>query len=493
MLSAPTLAAACLALTSLYWLSWCVYALYFHPASKYPGPKLAAVSEVWYVWRTLSGKEQSIMRRVHEKYGPVVRIAPNELSFDSVQSMRDILLPKSKGPFIKSELLYDTGDPAPPLGYLRDYDAHALYRKRMAPSFSATALRVQEGVINEYLDLWIKRLPELGGENTNGLEMGEAFTWLTFDIMGRLGFGQGFDCIKNGKSSAWVALMSKAEWLPLYALAGLRKRFPAIVAFIPFLLPKGAPGKIKQHKQMSADMVRKRIQMDHIEDDWFSPVVRDIKLGKESPQYMESETSFFAMAGAETTATALLAAMYFLKTNPEWLGKLRKEITDACGSSYVGITGSSTAALPYLNAFIQESIRRYGPVPMGLPRISPGAFIDGHYVPEGMKMSTNIWLAQHNPRSWVDPEEFKPERWLGDPDWQVDGEVPGMIGFSLGRNQCLGINLAYLELRLILSKLVFSYDWEIIKEPKNLVDESEVYFLWKKPKYVVKFHPLAHQ
>jgi hypothetical protein len=64
----------------------CIYNLYFHPNAKYPGPFLAAVSNVWYGYHWITGKYPMAIRKALEQYGDVVRIAPNELVFIKPQA-----------------------------------------------------------------------------------------------------------------------------------------------------------------------------------------------------------------------------------------------------------------------------------------------------------------------------------------------------------------------------------------------------------------------
>jgi hypothetical protein len=57
-----------------------------------------------------------------------------------------------------------------------------MVRRRMAPSFSVNAMRNQEHVIHQYVDLFVKLLGRLSEEKTSGINMSEVFAWLTFDI-----------------------------------------------------------------------------------------------------------------------------------------------------------------------------------------------------------------------------------------------------------------------------------------------------------------------
>lgn len=99
------------------------------------------------------------------------------------------------------------------------------------------------------------------------------------------------------------------------------------------------------------------------------------------------------------------------------------------------ITGDSTVKLRYLSAVIEESMRIFAPISEGLPRKSPGAVIDGHYIPPGVYLSAQIWHIHRNPEIAPNPDKF-------------DAEMAR-----------LGINLAYLEMRITLAKMVYRYDW----------------------------------
>lgn len=113
--------------------------------------------------------------------------------------------------------------------------------------------------------------------------------------------------------------------------------------------------------------------------------------------------------------------------------------------------------LPYITAVIEEGLRIYPPVAFGLPRTSPGAKVDGHYIPAGTTVHSSIYVLAHSPKYWFKPDEFCPERWLGSDDIEYDpafanDNKDAFKPFSQGPRVCIGINLAYMELRIILAK-----------------------------------------
>jgi hypothetical protein len=77
-------------LQTLFYIA--VLRVYFHPLSSYPGPRLWATSRIPYVVSLLRGTLNSDMLKIHERYGPVVRLAPNELSFATEEAWRDIYM-----------------------------------------------------------------------------------------------------------------------------------------------------------------------------------------------------------------------------------------------------------------------------------------------------------------------------------------------------------------------------------------------------------------
>ena len=86
-----------------------VYNLYFHPLAKFPGPKIAAITRVYYIKHLLTGRLPFTNTKLHAKYGSIVRIAPNELSFNSAEGWRDIYGNRiGKPEMSKDQLFYGT-------------------------------------------------------------------------------------------------------------------------------------------------------------------------------------------------------------------------------------------------------------------------------------------------------------------------------------------------------------------------------------------------
>jgi hypothetical protein len=67
-----------------------VYRLYFHPLAQVPGPKIAAISSFWHAYNARNGRMALLGKTLHRRYGPVVRVGPNEVWFDTQEAFHAI-------------------------------------------------------------------------------------------------------------------------------------------------------------------------------------------------------------------------------------------------------------------------------------------------------------------------------------------------------------------------------------------------------------------
>lgn len=81
---------AILASSFLTVFSLVIYRLHLHPLANVPGPRLAAVSSFWYALQVRDGRMLVLGKTLHKQYGPVVRVAPNEVWFDSQEAFGTI-------------------------------------------------------------------------------------------------------------------------------------------------------------------------------------------------------------------------------------------------------------------------------------------------------------------------------------------------------------------------------------------------------------------
>lgn len=246
------------------------------------------------------------------------------------------------------------------------------------------------------------------------------------------------------------------------------------------------PPRIEEVHRLFGDIVKQKVQkcVENGRGGRENMLVRALQQPCYNQDYIHEQGKAFIGAGSETVATSLTAATYFLLKKPTKLQLLQQEIRSKF-ASHLDIKGHSTSGLRFLRGVVEECLRLFPPGPLPLPRICQGAFISGHYIPAGTVVSVSPFVTARDHRNFHNPDEFCPERWIKDP---CRDNTSASKPFSTGPRGCLGVSLAYLEMRLVLSKLVYLFDWELASDIDWMHDVREG-ILWQKPALVVRFLP----
>ncbi|EGU77892.1 hypothetical protein FOXB_11596 [Fusarium oxysporum f. sp. conglutinans Fo5176] len=420
------------------------------------------------------------------RYGDVVRIAPNELSFKTPQAYRDIYnhAAGNKSPFPKSKYFYNRGASIkhPDIVFTIDRESHRSQRRSLSHAFSARAFREAESMIQRHTRLFAHQISQRGSPGTGGVDMSTAFTWLTFDIIGDLTFGESFESVANWKPDTYVALI--LEFIKHFTIIQAAKRLGISEGLLSLFIPGDLKDSMAFHESLTKEKVARRIKMGDFNQrrDFFAHILRD---GGFNRDHLAEQAKILLLDGSETTATFLAGVTYLLLKSPTALAKLQCEVRSSF-ASLDEIRGDSLNQLPYLRATIEEGLRLFPPVPLGLPRTCPGAMIDGWYVPSGTEVSVDNFVMSHDAKFFPEPDEFRPERWL---EGQTGNNKEASRPFSIGPCACLGVNLAYLEASLILATMVYSFDWELVDKSLRWFEQVELMPFWKKPQLFIRYHP----
>jgi hypothetical protein len=78
------------ALVSLLLLAYMTYYRFLHPLARFPGPLTASISNGWKLWATWNDRMPEEIEKLHARYGPIVRIGPNDLSFNTPEAVTTI-------------------------------------------------------------------------------------------------------------------------------------------------------------------------------------------------------------------------------------------------------------------------------------------------------------------------------------------------------------------------------------------------------------------
>ncbi|KAI9164046.1 Cytochrome P450 monooxygenase lcsI [Paramyrothecium foliicola] len=488
------LASGLLAMLILFAVFRVIYNVYLHPLSKIPGPPTWSAFRLPFVLSLLRGTIVHDIQDLHRRYGPVLRIAPNEVTFAQPEAWKDIFQYRPGHAEFLKDAIWWRGPPGKPDSLLSAIhpEEHARIRKALAPAFTTRALRSQEVIVHRYVNLLVERLSEITDSSANHEAEVDILPWLnftTFDVFGDLGFGESFDCLEQSKYHPWIALLFNSVKAASFISAA--RYYPVIEKLLFKMIPASLRKMADDHYRQIVDKVDRRLNWEVQRSDIMSPVIDGMhKSGGLSKDEINATFSPLTTAGSETTATALAGTLNYLVQNPDKLGKLAEEVRQKF-QNRSGITLDAVQDLPYLNAVLNEGLRLCPPVPWMLPRIVPqdGDTVCGIWLPGGTPVSIQAYSLNRDPAYFHLPERFLPERWLPD---RTDPEsifrndrCDDLHPFSAGSRSCIGRHLAWAEMRLIMAKLIWTFDFKSI-ESKTLKWESLKTFLLveKKPIYV---------
>jgi hypothetical protein len=180
------------------------YNVFWHPLRGFPGPLLFRATGMAKAYYMVSGDLPFRVKAMHDIYGPVVRIAPNELSFISTSAWRDIYGSRSGGELSKYHSFYRVDDMAPQHIISADKGPHSMLRRLLAQGFSERSMLAQKPIIGAFVDLLMNRLRERASGDTEAVDLNRWFNFATFDIIGQLTFGSDFGNLKMGTWHPWV-------------------------------------------------------------------------------------------------------------------------------------------------------------------------------------------------------------------------------------------------------------------------------------------------
>lgn len=160
-------------LGSLVFLVFCIaiYNLFLHPLAGYPGPPLARASRLWYLIKLMNGDLAFDIAEAHKKYGDTVRVAPNELSYIASSAWKDIFTYKAGKSEMSKDPVFYAGTFSVNSILDANQERHEVMRRLMSHGFTASALREQSPLIEQYVQLLVDRLGEASQGGSTPVDM----------------------------------------------------------------------------------------------------------------------------------------------------------------------------------------------------------------------------------------------------------------------------------------------------------------------------------
>ncbi|OGM47384.1 hypothetical protein ABOM_003803 [Aspergillus bombycis] len=454
---------------------------------------LAPFTSLWIVSHSLRRKRYVTVYEAHRKLGPVVRLAPDLLSFSNAKACKEIY--SHGAPVVKAELYSNLGNGVPSMFQIIGKAEHGKRRKLLSHVFSAKQIYDKEPRVIKLAkalcrNLEIKARGGMVATTDEYPVVDGAFDvrpWLNmfaFDVITAVFWSSPYGFLEKGNDIA-PAVDLKNRVFKVHAMDAAHSNTNFIIPFAQ--LPRAwwnliqlvlshthGAQSAKNFRSMTRYVVRHRIENPPAEPDLFTsfPLEPTEKHAHVlNSEELLSECSTMLSAGQDTTQTSLTNCLYHLCKNPSKLRKLRKVLLDSLPPESQPIASySDLQRIPLLRAVLDESFRCSPPLGFGLPRLvtEPGMTIQGHFIPPGVVVGSPLYNIHHDESLFPDPWSFIPERWLGgsDPDYSPSAEETENLKtyvqpFSLGGRSCIGRNMAYMDLSIAIAALVMEFDWEL--------------------------------
>ncbi|PYH95019.1 cytochrome P450 [Aspergillus ellipticus CBS 707.79] len=474
--------------------------IYLHPLAKYPGPRSSAASRIPITYATVSGNLPFWLEKQHVKYGPVVRVAPDELSYSDPRAWKDIFarhpnrpygMPREKG----ISAMFDDEHSPPSIVSATDVD-HPRISRAYASCFTKSALSAQEPLILEHIKRLMVKLHE--GQN-QPVNIGDMFTFLLFDIKADLQFGESLRLLDTAANIPWVG--SQPYWIRASVILAALAEFPLIRLISQWALPGFVKTQRDMYLKFSNDKVNHRLQsMDVDRPDFLQLIVKSKEQqGTLSADELRVNAPILMTAGSDTTMALLSGLIVHLMNAPHAHKKVQDEIRTAFRTSE-DITMLAMSRLPFVDACLRETLRLYPSVPALIPRVvpQPGAEIAGLWVSGGTRLCISTLATSRSSRHFFEAGAFHPERWRrAETGEEGDGEKEifsaddknAFHPFSIGNRSCPGQDMAYYISRMVLCHIVLQFDFESCSETATWFERQRAWQVWHKPPLLIKLIP----
>ncbi|KAG2000997.1 hypothetical protein GB937_010616 [Aspergillus fischeri] len=463
---------------------WYLLTYLISPLRRFPGPILAGWTNLWRIYHVRKGKVHIVTTELHKKYGPVVRIAPNVVDLDMPELIRTIY--STRGDYRKTEFYH--GSSAKNNGKIIynlfsecDPQVHAQQKRPIAKHYSMSGVLPLEPHVDETIGFLCRRLEEefIDGPKAGRLcDIGQWLLYYTWDVVGKVTFSEPIGYLEKGydfdhtiaisdKAMDYFALVSQLPILdhlldknPVYRIGP--PSFGTITNIsIQHLVDRLQGKDTAYHDPSKPDFLDKFIEAKAT----FPNVVDDAQI--------ISYLMINMIAGADTTAITLNAALYFALKNPAVWKRLQEETSSLHSEGSTIVPFKTAQDLPYLNAVIREAMRMHPGVAMCLERYVPDEGLtlpDGQFIPGGCIVGMNPYVLARNQSVWgEDADFFRPERWLRDPTRETEEAYQERLRrmnaadltFGAGSRVCIGRNLGMMEVYKVVATLVSRYEVEL--------------------------------
>ena len=439
-----------------------VYQIFFSPLKSIPGSNWSRLFAAHSVLKRVLAQGAKSVQADYEAYGDIYVNKPNGISISDPNDIKTVL---TSYEFRKTDIykmldikgrasIFTTRDPA----------QASQRRRQIGPYLNHGFLGKMEPLILKYSIVAIKEKWDQEIKANDGKAITVNFRndtqYATFDTIGALAFGREFKALENNDPTIIRWIEATGFYL------GMTKNFPLLNLWPFKKLIQRRKEMFDKFIAMSDESVHKR--RDELQDGSIEkPPVdllqafmeaedpdAEVKI-KMTPHEVSTESIAMQLAGSESTSFVTSWVIHLLTLYPKYMERAIEEVRSQFSSDHLIGFDECRKQLPWLEACIYETLR-YSPITSGfMPRInySNGVTIKGHFIPPGTEVAINLHGAHVNKNIWEKPYFFDPSRFLDD-----EAAKRNVFAFSYGHRNCIGRNLAWVEMMVIIANLLKDYN-----------------------------------
>ncbi|XXG95656.1 hypothetical protein Hte_001925 [Hypoxylon texense] len=434
--------------------------LFLSPLTRFPGPKLAAVTGLWNANETRLGRASRTHKALHDEFNSdVIRIGPNELSINNVDAIDKLYGAKYlRGTF--NQVFNIPGGEN--VATLRDHRIHSVWRRILAKAFTREEIPHLTERLQTHVDKTVRILHDKAGSS---VDCGGLFDPLAFDVISDLAFSHDAG-LQDGHGDP-TAMGLIHGFLEFTAFVGHLPHLQQILRYLP-MPPDGKLFIKLGDKVFDAHQALKAPHKDILSHLQAADRETGVVL---SQRDLKQHIQLILTVGAHSVSTTLTCIFAALASRPEIQAGLRKELDAAFEENGV-LSSEVVGRLKLLDAVVKEGLRMFPPLQGGTPAIVPKGGVTlatGDFLPE----YTHVYVGQRvlgwQERYFPRATEFLPERWM-EPDKEKMGNPSiedrrAWIPFGYGTHACGGRVLALEELKLVVARVVGEFEVRFREDP----------------------------
>ncbi|KAI0191269.1 cytochrome P450 [Xylaria flabelliformis] len=452
-----------LAVAGLFLGGWYIWKCVSSPLRILPGPKISLFTSLVLKFHEFRALRTRYIHQLHLRYGPVVRIAPNEASFASLEGIKEIYGSGGSG-YDKTEFydLFQVYGRRTMFTTL-DKESHAKRKRILADRYANSNIMKTQSLdgIAERSRRFTERCSRFVGRS---IDLFICLHDYAFDgVTHQLFHPYGSDSLRNPQDEDIMKQVAFDDSLQNRLVQYYSPLLHKIIRHVLSIFAKPRQTPLADELVLSAtketDPARFTL-LSRMQDKTFEMNYID----------MAAECLDHMAAGIDTTGDGLCFLMWEI-SQPRSFHVQRRLQEELLSNPDV-----SFDRLPYLDAVVLEGLRCFPAIPMSLPRYVPrgGRTIDGYFIPEHTIVSTQAYSAHRiDQEVFPQPDLFKPERWL-----EGKGELDRkrlFFAFASGGRGCIGKHLALAEMKILLRDMYSRFttfpDGSMVDEDMEMSDQ----------------------